>query len=282
MPKVRRVLIVLGVPVLLLLFAWCAAVVAAFSWQSSFLYPAPAVPRQVVAPGAELLTLTGPSGPVRALCAPAAPGHRTVLHLHGNGEDLSDAGWLISALRREGLGVCSVEYPGYGLSRAQPPSERALVQAAEVAAVHLERAGARLALLGVSLGTGVAVDLALRGHGERLALVAPYTSMGDVGAHHFPWLPVRWLLRDRYDSARKVPLVLQPALIVHGTEDEVIPFALGERLAQLLPHARLVAVPGAHHNDVLGAPVLAELARWLDGASTTGDAPGPSDSRPPR
>jgi pimeloyl-ACP methyl ester carboxylesterase len=246
--------------------AYLAICLAAFLGQRALLYPAPRAHREPRAPGAALVEVRAPSGArVFALhAAPRAAGDATVVCFHGNGEDLADQAWLLDALRSAGLGYFAVEYPGYGLARDQSISESAIYEAAEAALRHLQSAGqARVVLLGVSLGSGVALEMARRGHGSRLALVAPYTSIPDVAAHHFGWLPVRLLLRDRFDSAAKALDIRQPTLIVHGTADEVVPHELGARLAKLLPGARLLAVQGAHHNDVLQGDVLAALVRFL-------------------
>jgi uncharacterized protein len=256
-------------PRLLLIAALTAAAgylaLCALAWgaQRALLYPAPPGRRTPRFPNATLLHLPGASGASLALHAPAAPGRPTVVHFHGNGEDLADQGWLVQALTSAGLGVLAVEYPGYGQLHDRAPSEAAILDGAAAAVAHAETTFGPVVLLGISLGSGVAVELARRGHGRRLALVTPYTSIPDAAAHHFPWLPVRRLLRDRFDSASKAAQVLQPTLVIHGTADEVIPFALGEQLSKLLPHARLLAVPGAHHNDVLSGAALDELIRFL-------------------
>jgi fermentation-respiration switch protein FrsA (DUF1100 family) len=112
---------------------------------------------------------------------------------------------------------------------------------------------ARIVLQGQSLGTGIAVEMAARGHGKRLVLISPYTSMVDMAKHAFPWLPVGWLVRDRYDSAKKAKSVGHPTLVIHGTDDEVIPARMGESLANTFAHATFFPVPGGHHNDLFGA-----------------------------
>ncbi|HEX6275724.1 MAG TPA: alpha/beta hydrolase, partial [Polyangiaceae bacterium] len=92
-----------------------------------------------------------------------------------------------------------------------------------------------------------------------------YTSIADVANVYFPFLPNRWLLRDRFDNAAKAPRVTVPVLVVHGTDDEVIPFALGEKLAGMFPNARLVALPRGRHNDLFlrgGDALVSDLERF--------------------
>ncbi|MDP3155549.1 MAG: alpha/beta hydrolase [Archangium sp.] len=177
-----------------------------------------------------------------------------VVHFHGNGEQVAYLGWLADAWAAQGASFVAVEYPGYPGTEGSP-SEEAIVNAGEAALQHLSGVlkidRSRLVLEGQSVGTGVAVTLASRGWGTKLVLISPYTTLPDVAAEVFPWLPVRLLMRDRFDSASKAPGLKVPTLIVHGTRDEVVPFELGEALSKVIAGAKFVAVEGAHHNDVI-------------------------------
>ena len=176
-----------------------------------------------------------------------------VVHFHGNGEQVSSLRWLAEAWAAQGVSFVAVEYPGYPGAEGSP-SEDALVEAAEAALQHLTGAmkigRSRLVLVGQSVGTGVAVTMAARGWGTRLLLLSPYTSLPDVGAKMFPFLPTRLLMRDRFDSAARAPGLKVPTLIIHGTNDEVISYSLGEALSRLIPNAKLLTVDGAGHNDL--------------------------------
>jgi alpha-beta hydrolase superfamily lysophospholipase len=238
--------------------------------QRDLMYPVPPGAREPRLSGGELLRIPGGEGAtVYALHVPAPPGARTVVHFHGNGEQLADTAWLAQRYQEAGLGFYAVEYPGYGLAREQPLSEEGFYAAAEAALGHLHGAlgvpPEQVVLQGQSLGSGVAVEMAKRGHGVRLVLVTPYTAIADMGARVYPWLPVRLLVKDRFDNAAKAPEVGLPVLIVHGTADEVIPVDMGQRLGELFPKATVRLVEGAHHNDVLdlgGAlPELIQFAR---------------------
>lgn len=238
-----------------------------FTQQRRLVFPAPPRVREPAVTGATLLRLPGP---VFALHVPAPAGAPTVVHFHGNGEQLADAGWLAQEFQQAGLGFYAVEYPGYGLAAAQGPSEAGLYAAAEAALEHLHRElgvpRERLVLQGQSLGSGVAVEMARRGYGTRLVLITPYTSLADVGARLFPWLPARLLVRDVFDSAKKAPTVALPVLILHGTRDEVIPVDMGQRLGTLFPQATVRLLEGKHHNNVLSEPeVLDGLLRFAAG-----------------
>jgi uncharacterized protein len=120
-------------------------------------------------------------------------------------------------------------------------------------------------LQGQSLGSGVATEMASRGHGARLVLLAPYTSIVDLASHYAPFLPASLYVRDGLDSASKAGKVTTPVLIVHGTRDEIIPVEHGRRLARLFPHARLEELPDRRHNDLFaepGAPLVERIARF--------------------
>jgi uncharacterized protein len=227
---------------------------AAFFGQRALLYPAPLSAAPPRAAGAELVRIVVDAQVTTyALYAPAPPGAPMLVHFHGNGEDLAGQRWLIASMRKEGIGVLAVEYPGYGLARRAPLDESSIYAAAEASLRHLAEIGVppqSIVLQGQSLGSGVAAEMARRGYGQRLVLISPYTSIVEMGALVAPFLPVRWLMRDRFETASKAPALGLPALVIHGTNDEVIPFRMGQRIASLLPRAQLVAVAGAHHNDL--------------------------------
>jgi hypothetical protein len=252
-------------------------------FQRHLLFPVPPGAREPHLPGATLLRLAGPeASTVYVLHVPAPPGAPTVVHFHGNGDQLADQLPVVRRFQEAGLGFYVMEYPGYGLAADRGPSEQRIYAAAEAALAHLHTAlgvpRERTVLQGQSLGSGVAVEMARRGLGARLVLLTPYTSIVDMGARMFPWLPVRLLARDRFDSAAKAPEVTLPVLIVHGTRDEVIPVDMGQALGRLFPHATVRLVEGATHNDVFYAPgVLEELVRFARAGASPVDTspPGP-------
>jgi fermentation-respiration switch protein FrsA (DUF1100 family) len=219
------------------------------------LYPAPSDPPFVPA-GGTLLSLVADDGAsvVATQFPPPDTQARTVVLFHGNGETMGGRPALVDSLRERGLGVVLAEYPGYGLARGSgPPSEAGLYRAASATLDALERQGigpSRVALVGISLGTGVAAEMASRGRGATLVLVSPFTSITEMARRTLPLLPAAWLCPDRYDTLSKSTQIHVPTLVVHGDEDEVVPFAMGKQVAAAIPGATLHVVHGGHHNDL--------------------------------
>ena len=204
---------------------------------------------------------------VHALEVVGPPGARVLVSFHNNRETAEQGVGLARALRARGFGVLLVEYRGYGASRGALPSEDGLYLDAEAALDMLSARGIgpeRVALLGTSLGTGVAAEMARRGRGARLVLVTPYTSIPDLVTDAVPLVPARALIADPFDTLAKSKSIEVPTLVVHGDADEIVPFWMGARLAGALPRARLLRVPGGHHGDLFGrggADLLDEVAR---------------------
>lgn len=189
-----------------------------------------------------------------------------IVIFHGNaGFALHRAG-LVDILRGTDAGSrCNFylfEYPGYG-ARPGKPSEAKFVTSAREALEDLRRSsGLPLVLLGESLGTGVASLVAgeLRPPPAGLLLVTPFDSLVSVAALHYPWLPVRWILRDRYDSASALKNYDGPVVLLLAGGDEIVPPELGKKLAGALPGPKLVlTVEGSDHNGVVG---LLRPADW--------------------
>jgi pimeloyl-ACP methyl ester carboxylesterase len=231
-----------------------AALLAARLYYPRLLYPAPQ--HDAHAPGeGRLLILKARDGvTVHATEFRGPPDAPVVVYFHGNGVVMGDVFWMARELRRRGLGVVVCEYRGYGLSAgASGPSEAGLYHDAEAVLAWLAAEGVRferIALFGESLGTGVAVEMAARGRGASLVLVTPYTSIPEVASRFVFGLPVRLLMSERFDSLAKAPRVRVPALLLHGTDDGVVPYAMGAELSRALPNAQLITVTAGHHNDL--------------------------------
>ncbi|HEX5009209.1 MAG TPA: alpha/beta hydrolase [Planctomycetota bacterium] len=189
------------------------------------------------------------------LPASGAPRDLSALVCHGNAGNVSDRTHLLAALSSAGLDVLVFDYRGYGQSGDASPTEDGLYADGRAALAWLERTtgrpAARTVLYGESLGTAVCVELARDQPPYALVLESPFTSLPDAAAASNPWLPVRLLLRDRYDSLAKIGAVRAPLLVMHGTADRIVPFEQGRKLCEAAGGAhQLIAVQGADHNEV--------------------------------
>jgi pimeloyl-ACP methyl ester carboxylesterase len=235
----------LGVVYLLL----CAVTPALSRWLT---FPAPKTSTPGIPTGATLLEARTSDGTrARALRFDVPHAALTVVFFHGSGELAEDEMGLARVLVGHGYAAVFVEYRGYGLSAdAGTTTERGIYADAEAL---LEASGAprdHVVLYGFSLGTGVAVEMAARGWGRAMVLLAPYTSIPDVAFRRVPLLPMQWLVRDKLDSLSKAAGIDMPVLVAHGDADDAVPFEMGERLAHAFPHGRFVTVSGGHHTDL--------------------------------
>lgn len=187
--------------------------------------------------------------------APPPKGTRkpVVLYFHGNGGNISYRAARASLMQRAGMGVLMMTYPGFGGSTGRPTETR-IMSDARVAYAWLDQHGAkgRIAVFGESLGSGVAVQLAASVPVLAVVLDSPFSSAVDVAAHHYPYLPVRWLMWDRFESMAHIGKVRAPLLIVHGDQDPVVPHALGRKLFEAANEPKqFVTLPGGGHTEPL-------------------------------
>jgi len=202
--------------------------------------------------------------------APTAP---VILFFHGNADTAFDDVPLARLFVERGFRAFALEYRSYGLSRhVAEPTEAGLYAdaAALLAYVRGDFPAAKLALWGRSLGSGCAMDLALRAAPSALVLISPYTSMHDMVRRFAPFPGAQALATSRFDNLGKAPLVACPSLVVHGDRDRLIPLSMGQRVAASLPAGELLVVPGAHHNDLFArhGDAIVERAAELFAAVT--------------
>jgi pimeloyl-ACP methyl ester carboxylesterase len=191
------------------------------------------------------------------------PGSSALIYFGGNAEDVG-ASIASFAERLPGHSLYFVNYRGYAGSTGEP-SESALVGDAIALYDRLQARHPKISVLGRSLGSGVAVQLASSRTVDRLVLVTPFDSLVNVARAHFPWLPVRLLMLDRYDSASRMPAVQSPALVVVAEEDEVVPRARTDALVGAFSvRPRVLVLKGAGHNDLdLDPGYLREVVDFL-------------------
>jgi fermentation-respiration switch protein FrsA (DUF1100 family) len=212
--------------------------------------------------------LKAPDGAyVIAWWAKATPGQPTLLYFHGNAGSLAFRAERIRRYQARGRGILMMSYRGYSGSTGKP-SEAANVADALRAHDWLTVAGVpghEIVLYGESLGSGVAVQVAAQRPVAGVVLDAPYTSVADVGAMAYPFLPVWLLLRDRYDSLAVIQKLSAPLLIVHGERDTIVPVEMGRRLhAAAVGPKQIMTFPLAGHADHYLYGSYEAINAWID------------------
>ncbi len=264
-----RRLIVRGV--ILLLFGYVLVLGGAYVFQRKLTYFPESLP-----PGANVLEgrdedlqevsiPTGDGFEIHGVYRPPPEGALTVLYLHGNAGHLARRLDHFERILALGVGGLIIDYRGFGKSPGSP-TEEGLYRDASASLAWLARRDVRpgsVVLFGKSLGTGVAVETARDHPVAGVVLESPYTSIPAVGAHRFPFLPVRLLMHDRFDAASGAREIRCPVLAIWSASDRVVPADLSEDLFALLPGPKeKLVVSSAHHIDIAGAAGPIYWERW--------------------
>jgi fermentation-respiration switch protein FrsA (DUF1100 family) len=230
-----------------------------------------ATPIQAGIPSAEVLAVPTEDGLTLAAWLVPAAAERpraTVIVFNGNAGNRSFRATLARRLVDAGCQVCLFDYRGYGGNAGSPSESGLLADGRAVAAAVGARTGVdrhRIVYLGESLGTGVAVALAVETPPLAVILRSPFTSITDVAAHHYWFLPVRALLWDRFDSGARIGSLRCPVAMVAGDRDRVVPISFSRRLFDMAPGSKsFVTVPGADHNDadLAAGAALIDALTW--------------------
>jgi fermentation-respiration switch protein FrsA (DUF1100 family) len=202
--------------------------------------------------------------------APAADPTRLLVYCHGNGEHVADQANLVFRLQSYlSATVFVFDYRGYGRSRGKP-SERGCIADGLAAQRWLaDREGVNtddIVVLGRSLGGGVAVAMAAEQGARALVLESTFSRMTDAAASLYPWLPVRLVMRNRYNSLRRIKQYQGPLFQCHGMADEIVPIELGRRLHAAAPGRvkHFFEIANARHNDTPPSAYYAALSQFLD------------------
>ena len=207
-------------------------------------------------PSAQDITFTTEDGlTLHGWFVPAAstPARFTVIVFNGNAGHRGMRAPLAAALAGHGVATLLFDYRGYG-DNSGSPSEDGLALDARAARTYLTTRTdvdtSRVVFFGESLGAAVALRLATETPPFALVLRSPFTSLTEIGRYHYPFLPVRWLLRDRYPSLERAGSLSCPTLVIAGERDSIIPVEQSRRLYAAIPaEKRLVVIAGADHND---------------------------------
>lgn len=180
---------------------------------------------------------------------------KMMIYFHGNGGNI---GHRVEKLRlihdKLGLSIFIFDYRQYGRSEGAV-SEEGTYRDAEAALKYVRSRTNllhhRIIYFGESLGSAVAVDLAVKDPPRAMVLESPLTSIHDMARAKLPYLPVGFLISDKYDSLSKIRKIHVPLLILHGDRDGVVPFEQGRRLFEAAnPPKEFYTIPGANHNDI--------------------------------
>lgn len=234
---------------------YAAVCLALFLFQRSLLYFPQTAPvagplMKLVVPGAELNVSVRPHA-----------GPKALIYFGGNAEDVSQSlAALAGAFPDRALYLA--HYRGFGGSSGKPAEAELRRDAlALFDRVHTEHS--EIAVIGRSLGSGVAIGLATQRPVARLALVTPYASIEEIAAAQYPWAPVRWLIKDRFDSTAYAGAVQAPSLLIAAEFDEMIPGDSTRRLFEKFAPGRamLQVIPQTAHNTILLSPHYLEALR---------------------
>jgi len=266
-----RVMLALVSTTIIALCAYIALTAVVYVAQRSLMYfpdTAHVLPAAAGLPEAEEVPLTAADGVrIAAWHVPPRDGKPVILYFHGNGGALR---FRVTRFRRviaDGIGLVALEYRGYGGSGGSP-NEQGLIADAQ-AAYHFAAAHyppQQLVLWGESLGSGVAIAVAAERPVSRVILEAPFTSAVALGARHYWYLPVRLLMKDQFRSDLRIGKVKAPVMIMHGVNDRVVPYAMGEQLFELANKPKhFVRFLDGGHEDLDDNGGLDAVARFLAG-----------------
>jgi fermentation-respiration switch protein FrsA (DUF1100 family) len=192
-----------------------------------------------------------------------------ILYCHGNGTHVAYMAEFLAEMRDKfQVSIFAFDYRGYGRSEGKP-AEKGILEDADAAQEWLaKRAGIEkkdVVLMGRSLGGGIALHLAAENGARGVILQNTFTSLHDAAASHYPWVPVRLLMKNRYDSLSRISRYTGPLFISHGTADRIIPFAHGQKLFAAAPGPKeFFEIAGGDHNDSEPEHYLPALHKFLD------------------
>ncbi len=165
---------------------------------------------------------------------------KTLILFHGNAGDLSNRVYKLNGLNKLDLNVLLVSWRGFSGNNGYP-TEKNLYKDAEAAIKWLNDkkvSNEQIILYGESLGSGVAVEMGKQNNFNSIILESPFTSIENSAKIYYPYLPIKLLLKDRYDSISKIGTIKTPILIMHGEKDDITPFSMGKELLDKANHPK--------------------------------------------
>lgn len=253
-----------------LLACYCVLVAFMFVFQRALLYrPDGTRPDPAASGVAEMVRVglsTADGLTLDAWYRAPSEGAPSLIYFQGNGGHLGHRAAKYRPYLDAGFGLLALGYRGYG-GNPGSPTEAGLHMDAQAALEFLLGRGValhRIVLYGESLGAGVAVKLAAGRAIGALVLESPYTSIAKVAAHHYPFVPARYLVLDKFDAAAEIGRLQAPLLIIHGRRDRVIPQVFGRALFEGAPQPKeMESYAQAGHNDLYDFGAAARVIRFI-------------------
>jgi fermentation-respiration switch protein FrsA (DUF1100 family) len=270
------------------ILVYCGLLLVLLALENSLLYPAPKFPegdwKAPYLPHEDVEFASADGTKLHGWLVEHPQARAAVLYCHGNGDCVGYLGPYLQELRdRQRVTVFAFDYRGYGKSEGAPHEAGILADGHAAQLWLAERLGKKpedIVLMGRSLGGSVAVDLAAKNGARGLILQNTPSSIPDAAALIYWFVPVRWLMKNRYDSLSKIARYGGPVLMSHGTADTLVPCDLGRKLfsAVTCSQKRFFEIPGGGHNDIEPPEYEKALDAFLE--SLPAASPSPSGRGP--
>lgn len=214
----------------------------------------------------DLMIETNDGNKIQLWYHPAKEGMPMTLYLHGNSYNLGQRALKFRELIDLGYGFIAPSYEGFGKSQGSP-SKESILESARTAVRFLKDQGFKtddVLLIGESLGSGVAVNLAVEDHFKGVFLITPYTSIADRAQEIYWYLPVKYLLKDGIESQIFIDNINSPLLMVHGTNDLIIPHFHSQRLFNVAKDPKkLIIYEGKGHSNLDTREIFREMTEYF-------------------
>ena len=193
--------------------------------------------------------------------------YKTLLFFHGNAGNLFNRSYKLNRFNELDLNVLIISWRGFSGNSGQP-TEINLYEDSRKAVKWLNDKGVsseNIILYGESLGTGVAVELGQSNKFNSIILESPYTSMEKAAKIYYPYLPIKYLLKDKYNSEKKIKKINIPILIMHGEKDHIIPFHMGKKLFETANSPKeFLAITNDDHMLTFDDKLLSEIKKFIE------------------
>ena len=213
---------------------------------------------QYSVPFEELFLETSDGNTLNGLICQQENSKGLVLYFHGNSSHVFDLGWMAETIHAQGYDFALFDYRSYGKSTGILTEKNLFDDAQTCYHFMAEKYGYQaedIIIYGRSIGSGIAVKLASEKSCKMLVLETPYASLLDLGKYYTPFLPYQWLMRFPLNSEKHIKKVEVPVYILHGTQDKIVPYNSGRKLANATPNlAEFITIEGANHNNIFEYP----------------------------